>query len=55
MKFYFNKGIFIVIGLMGLSMQPLRKHHWTEFSWRNHVYNSKFSVKPRWEYRFAIE
>ena len=55
MKLYFNKGIFIVIGLMGLSLQPLRRQHWTKFSWRNNVYNANFTVKTRLEYDFAIE
>ena len=39
---------------MGLSMQTLKKQEWTEFSWRNNVYNVKFSVERRLEYRFAI-
>ena len=52
-EIFLEQGCFIVTGLMGLSMQTLRKHDWTEFSWRNNVYKAKFSVKPRLEYRFA--
>ena len=47
--------LFIVTGLMGLSMQTLKKQEWTEISRRNNVYNSKFSVETRLEHGFAIE
>ena len=51
----FTKGIFSVPGLMGLSMQALRKQDWTELSWRYNVYNAKLSLRTRLEYDFAIE
>ena len=50
-----NKGILIVTGLMGLSMQTLRKQDWTEFSWRDKVYNAKFSLEIRLDHGFAME
>ena len=37
--------LFIASRLMGLSMQALNKQEWTEFSWRNNVYNAKFSLE----------
>ena len=36
-------------------MQTLKKQEWTEFSWRNNVYNAKLGVETRLEHRFAIE
>ena len=50
-----NKGIFIAHGLIGLCMQTMRQQDWTEFSWRNNVYNAKFSVTPLLEHGFAME
>ena len=47
--------LFIVTGLMGLSMETLKKQEWTEFSMRNNVYDAKFSVETRLEHGFAIE
>ena len=47
--------LFIATGLMGLSMQILKKQEWTECSWRNNVYNAKFSVEIRVEHGFAKE
>ena len=47
--------LFIVTGLMGLSIQTLRKQEWTEDSWRNRVYNAKLSVETRVEHGLAIE
>ena len=55
MKLFFNKGIFIVTGLMGLSMQTLKKQDWTKSSLWNNGYNAKFSIKLRLEHGFAIE
>ena len=55
MKCSCNKSIFIVTGLMGLSMKTLIKHDWTECSWQNNVYNAKFSLKARLEHGIAIE
>ena len=40
---------------MGVSMQTPRKQHWTEFSWRNNVYNATFSVKTRLQHGVAME
>ena len=37
-------------GLMGLSMQTLEKQEWTEFSWRNNVYNANINVEARLEH-----
>ena len=31
------------------------KKEWTEFSWRNYVYNAKLRVESRLEHDFAIE
>ena len=42
-------------GLMGLMMQTLKKQEWTEFSWRNMVYNATFSVETCLEHGFAME
>ena len=50
-----NKGCFIVAGLMGLSIETLRKQDWTEFSWHNNVYNAKFSLKTRLELGYPME
>ena len=47
--------LLIVTGLIGLSMQPLKKQEWTEVSWRNNGYNAKVSVEPRLDHVFAIE
>ena len=55
MKLSINKGVFIVTGLMGLSMQTLKKQECTELLWRNNFYNAKFSVKARLEHSIAIE
>ena len=55
MKISHTKGIFIVIGLLRLSMDALRKQDLAEFSWRNNVYNAKFSIKTRLEHGFAFE
>ena len=33
-------------------MQTLNKQHWTEVSWRNNVYNIKFSVKTRLDHAY---
>jgi len=44
-----------VSGLMGPSMETLKKQEWTEVSRRNNVYNAKFSVETRLEDGFAIE
>ena len=45
----------IVTGFLDLSMQTLKKHEETDDSWRNNVYNAKFSVETRLEHGFAIE
>ena len=50
-----NKGCFIVAGLMGLSMETLRKQDSTEFSWHNNGYNAKFSLITRLEHGYAVE
>ena len=55
MKCSCTKGFFIVAGLMGLSMQTLKKQDWTELSLRHNVYNAKLSVKTRLEHGFAID
>ena len=55
MKFSYNKGFLTVPGLMGLSMQTLKKKEWTELSLRHNVYNAKLSVKTRLEHGFAID
>ena len=55
MKFSCNKGFFIVAGLIGVSMQTLKKHDWTELSLRNNVYNAKLSLKTRLKHGFAID
>ena len=55
MKCSFNKGCFIVAGLMGLSIETLRKQDCTEFSWHKNVYNAKFSLKTRLEHGYAVE
>ena len=55
MKCSFNKGCFIVAGLMGLSIETLRNQDCTEFSWHNNVYNAKFSLKTRLEQVYAVE
>ena len=55
MKLSCNKGFFTVTGLFGLIMQTLNKKDWTDCSWRNNVYNAKFSVKTRIEHGIAIE
>ena len=49
------KGIVIVNVLMALCMEALNTQHWTEVSWRNNVYNAKFSLKTRLEHGFAID
>ena len=36
-------------------MQTLEQEEWTEFSWRNNVYNVKFSVETRLEHGFPKE
>ena len=53
MKHSCNKGFFIVAGLMGLSMQTLKKQELTQLSLRNNVYNAKLSVKTRLEHGFC--
>ena len=55
MKCSFKKGWFIVAGLMGLSMETLRKQDWTESSWHNNVYNAKFSLITRLEHAYAVQ
>ena len=55
MKFSCNNGVFIVTGLLGLSMQTLKKLNWTECSLRNNMYNAKLNVKTRLEHGIAIE
>jgi len=47
--------VFIVSGLMEMSMQPLTKQEWTEFSLRNNVYNAKYNVEKRLEHGFYID
>ena len=47
--------LLVVTGMIGLSMQKLKKQEWTEVSWLKNVYNSKFSIKIRLEHGFAIE
>ena len=34
-------------------MQTLRNHDWTKRSWRNNVYNTKFSVNTRLQHGFC--
>ena len=36
-------------------MQTLKTQDWTEVSWRNTVYNAKFSVQPCLEHVYPIE
>ena len=36
-------------------MKTLTKQEWTEFSWRNNVYNDKFSLESRLEHGFTID
>ena len=36
-------------------MQTLKKIDWTEFSWRDNVYNAKFNVKACLEHAYPIE
>ena len=55
MKFSFNIGCFRLTGLIGLSMQTVKKQDWTEFSWPNNVYNGKLRLKARLEHGFGIE
>ena len=55
MKCSFNKGCLIVAGLMGLSMDTLRKQSWTKCPKRNNVYNAKFGIKTRLEHGYAVE
>ena len=55
MKCSFNKGCLIVAGLIGLSIETLRKQDWTESSHRNNVYNAKFGIKTRLEHGYAVE
>ena len=55
MTFSFTIGCFSLTGLKGLCMQTLEKQDWTEFSWRNNVYNAIVSLKTRLEHGFAIE
>ena len=50
-----NTGCFIVAGLMGLSIETLRKQDWKEFSWHSNVYNAKISLKTRLELGYAVE
>ena len=47
--------LFIVAGLMSLSIQTLKKQQCTECLWRTIVYNAKFSVETRLEHGFAKE
>ena len=47
--------LLIVTGLMGLTMQALKKQEWTEMSWRNNDYNAKFNVETRLEHGFAVK
>ena len=47
--------LFTITGLMGLSMQTLKKQEWTEVSRRNNIYNAKFSVETHLEDGFSIE
>ena len=54
MKLSFTKGIVIIPGLNGLSMQTLKIQDWTECSWRNNVHNINFSVQTCLEYGFAL-
>ena len=55
MKCSCTKGFVIVAGLMGLSMQTLKKQDWTELSWRNNVHNAKVNIGTHVEHGFAIE
>ena len=36
-------------------MQTLKKQDWTEVSWRNNGYTTKFSVETRLKHAFPIE
>ena len=36
-------------------MQTLKTQDWTEVSWRNNVYNAKFSVETCLEHVYPIE
>ena len=47
--------VFIVTGLIGLSMHTLKKQEWTKVSKQNNVYNAKFSVKTHLEDGLAIQ
>ena len=55
MKCSSNKGCFIVAGLIGLSMETLRKQDWSVSSWRHNVYNAKVGLKTRLEHSYAVE
>ena len=47
--------MFILTGLLRLTMQTLKKQEETEDSFRSNVYNAKFSLKTRLEHGFAID
>ena len=55
MNFSVKKCIFIVTGLMGLSMEAQRKQDLTEVLWRLNRYNAKFSLKNTFKEGSAIE
>jgi len=55
LEIFLQQCFLIVTCLIGLSMQTLKKQEWTEFLWRNNVYNDKISVEPRLEHGFAID
>ena len=39
---------------MGLTVETLTTQDWTNLSWQNNGYNTKFSLKTRLEHGFAI-
>ena len=46
--------LFIVTGLMDLSMETLKNQEWTEVSWRNNGYNAKFSAKTHSDHGYFV-
>ena len=54
-EIFLQNWLFSLTGLIGLSMQTLKKKEWTEVSWRNNVHNVKFTLKTRLENSVGIE
>ena len=47
--------MFIVTGLLGLTIQTLKYQEWRKFLYQKNVFIAKFSVETRLEYAFPIE